>query len=112
MILRVHMGPYGPGRALEEREKFKKNTFSLSSIFSQKTVVFNFLTTFFNGKTVFFRFLAEIRLRTLIKSSQKQVLDPNRAISIPPAPCLKLQSERSDDGLARVFSLYFFLSFI
>ena len=41
---------------------------------------------------MFFKFLAEIRLRTPLKSPHK-VLDPDRAIFIPPAPCLKSQSE-------------------
>ena len=41
-----------------------------NSLFS-KIVLFYLQTTFFDGQTVFFRFLAEIRLRTLIKSSQK-----------------------------------------
>ena len=47
---------------------------------------------FFEGKTAFFRYLAEIRLRTLINHLKKQVLDPKRANSVPPAPCLKPQS--------------------
>ena len=34
-------------------------------------IVFDLQTIFFDGKTVFFRFLAEIRLRTLIKPHQK-----------------------------------------
>ena len=36
---------------------------------------------------MFFKFLAEIRLRTPINHLKKQVLDPFRAIFIPPAPC-------------------------
>ena len=52
---------------------------------------------------MFFRFLAEIRLRTLINHLKIQVLDPNRAIFIPPAPCLKSQSER--DNMETKFDL-------
>ena len=37
-----------------------------------KIIVFDLQTAFFVGKTVFFRFLAEIRLRTPLKSPQKQ----------------------------------------
>ena len=44
---------------------FKNDTFS------QEVVASDLQTTFFDGKTVFFRFLAEIRLRTPIKSPQK-----------------------------------------
>ena len=44
---------------------------SLRNTFFSKIIVFNLQTTFFDGKTVFFRFLAEIRLRTPLKSSQK-----------------------------------------
>ena len=73
-----NMGPYGPvwarigpTRALEEREKFKK-TYFLNKTFFSKIIVFDLQTMLFDEKTVFFRFLAEICLRTLIKSLQKQ----------------------------------------
>ena len=48
---------------------------------------------FFDQETVFFRFLAEIRLRTPLKSPQKQSSRPISCNFIPPAPCLKLQSD-------------------
>ena len=41
---------------------------------------------------MFFGFLDQIRFRTPLKSPQNQVLDRNRANSLPPAPCLELQS--------------------
>ena len=49
-------------------------------------------TKFLYNFNVFFRFLAEMRFRTIIKLLQKQVLEPKRAVLVPPAPCLKLQS--------------------
>ena len=61
----------GEARALEEREKFKRMYLFLSNTFFYEIVVFDLQTTSFDGKTVFFRSLAEIRLRTLIKSPQK-----------------------------------------
>ena len=82
--------------ALEEREKFKKNApFFLSNTLFSKIVVFDLQTTFSDEKTVFFRLLAEIRLRTLINCPKKASSPPKRANSVPPAPCLKLQSECS-----------------
>ena len=47
---------------------------------------------------MFFRFLAEIRLRMLIKSSQKASSEPKRENSVPFAPCLKLQSAWTSGG--------------
>ena len=44
--------------------------FLCNTVFS-KIVDFDLQITFFDGQTVFLRFLAEIRLRTLIKSPQK-----------------------------------------
>ena len=74
----AHMGPYGsvwarmgPARALEEREKFRTNTLFLRNAFFSKIVVFELQTMLFDCFNVFFRFLAEIRLRTPIKSPQK-----------------------------------------
>ena len=68
------MGPYGPvrahmgpARALEEREKFRKNIFSLRNTFLSKIVVFDLHMLFFVRFNVFFRFLAEIRFRTIIR---------------------------------------------
>ena len=71
-------GPYGPiwarmgpARALEEREKFRKSApCSYLTYLYQKS---SFLTSTrrFNGFNMFFRFLAEIRFRTIMKSSQK-----------------------------------------
>ena len=55
----------------EKNGNVKKTYFFSSNTFFSKIVVFDLQTTFFDGKTVFFRFLAEIRLRTLIKSPQK-----------------------------------------
>ena len=49
----------------------KKHAFSLSDTFFAKIVVFDLQTTFFHCFTVFFRCLAEIHLRTPIKSPQK-----------------------------------------
>ena len=60
-----------PARALEEREKLKKMNYFFSNTFFQEIVVFDLQTAFVDGKTVFFRFLAEIRLRTPLKSPQK-----------------------------------------
>ena len=71
-MFRAHMGP---ARALEEREKLEKHIF-LSITFLLKIIVFDLQTTFFNDFNVFFRFLAEIRLRTLIKSLQKASYRP------------------------------------
>ena len=73
------MGPYGPilarmgpARSLEEREnKKQKAHLSLRDTFFSKIVVFDLQTTIFDGLNVFFRLLAEMRLRTLIKSLQK-----------------------------------------
>ena len=50
-----------------------KNTVfpSKSVVWKSKMTVFNIYTTFFDGFNMFFRFLAEIRLRTIIKSPQK-----------------------------------------
>ena len=75
----AHKGPYGPlwahmgpARALEEREKCRKNIpFSHVTHFHQKSLFFDLQTAFFDGFNVLFRFLAEIRLRTIIKSPQK-----------------------------------------
>ena len=62
----------GPARALEERERFRKITlFLVLNTFFLKIVVFDLQTVFFDGFNVFFRFLAEVRLRMLIKSPQK-----------------------------------------
>ena len=46
-------------------------TYVFRTAFFSKIVVFNLQTTIFDGKTVFFKFLAEIRLRTPIKSPQE-----------------------------------------
>ena len=61
----------GPARALEERDKFRKNMFCLRNTLFLKIVIFDLQTKFVDGFNEFFRFLAEIRLRTLIKSPQK-----------------------------------------
>ena len=61
----------GPARALEEREKFKKNTHFFKHMFIKTIVVSDLYMTFFNGFYVFFRFLAEIRFRTIMKLPQK-----------------------------------------
>ena len=45
--------------------------FCFNSARFSKIVVLDLQTAFFDEKTVFFRFLAEIRLRTLIRSPQK-----------------------------------------
>ena len=79
-------GPLKSGKSSE------KTHFMLSNTFFAKIVVLDLQTMFFDGKTMFFKFLAEIRLRPPIKSPQKPSFRPNRAIFIPPAPCLKLQS--------------------
>ena len=50
----------GPARALEEREKFRKNIIFLNNTFFSKIYVFDLQTAFFDGKSMFFRFLAEI----------------------------------------------------
>ena len=42
---------------------------------------------------MFFRFLAETRFRTIMKLLQKPVLEPTRAVLVPPSPRLKQQSE-------------------
>ena len=70
-------GPYGPiwarmgpARALEEREKFRKNYFLRNTCLS-KIVVVDIHVTFLNGFNLFFRFLAEIRFRTIMKLPQK-----------------------------------------
>ena len=70
--------------------------------FSQKTVAGDIHTAVFDGSNAFFTFLAEICLRTPLKSLQHQVLDPKRANSVPPAPCLKLQSAVFATGTAFV----------
>ena len=68
----AHKGPYGPGPDPWRAGIIQENQpFFLSNTFSPKIVVFDLQTTFFDGKTVFFRSLAEIRLRTLIKSPQQ-----------------------------------------
>ena len=54
-------GPLKGGRSSKTKKK-------ISNAFFFKIVVFDLQTMFFDGKTVFFRFLAEIRLTTLIKS--------------------------------------------
>ena len=59
----------GPTRALEEQDKLNKYIFYVTHF--SEIVIFDLQTTFLDGKTVFFRFLAEIRLRTLINSPQK-----------------------------------------
>ena len=68
------MGRYRPIWArpgpLKSCRSSKNACFSGKTFFSQ-IVVLNLQTTFFDGKTVFFRFLAEMRLRTLINSLQK-----------------------------------------
>ena len=60
-------GPYGPlwahvgpARALEEREKFRKNALFFRAAFLSTDVVFYLQTAFFDCFNVFFRFLAEI----------------------------------------------------
>ena len=93
--IRAHVGPYGPIWARPgplKSGKIKKTYLFYVTYYSQKTSFFNLQTMFFHSFNVCFRFLAEIHLRTLIKSPQKQVLDPKHANSVPPAPCLKLQS--------------------
>ena len=59
------MGPYepmrarmGPARALEEREKFRKNAPVFFQTTVQKIAVFDLHMTFFDSFNVFFRFLA------------------------------------------------------
>ena len=71
-------GPYGPIRArmgpartLEEREKIrKKRTFFLRNT-SQKSSFLTSIIFSFDSFNVLLRFLAEIRLRTILKSPQK-----------------------------------------
>ena len=46
-------------------------TYFLSDSFFSKIIFFNLQTKFFDGQILFFRFLAEIRLRTPLKSHQK-----------------------------------------
>ena len=95
--MRAHVAPYWPvcahmgsARALEERERFRKNApFSLLNACFSKIVVFDLHMTFFDGFNVFFRCLAEIRFRTIMKLLQKQVLELKRAVFVPPSPCLK-----------------------
>ena len=71
----AHMGP---ARALGEQEKFKKDSLFLRNTFFSKIIVFDLQTKLFDGKTAFFRLLAEIRLRTLIKSHQKASSRPKK----------------------------------
>ena len=87
------MGPYGPIWArpgpLKSGKSKKKTPLILSNTFFSEIVVFDLQTRFFDGKTVFFRFLAEIRLRTLIKSPQKPSYRPkNVQIPYPLHPAL------------------------
>ena len=84
------MVPYGPARALEDRETFK--IFVHTHVY-QQSFLFDLHLAFFDGFNAFFRFLAEIRLRTIVKLPRKPILEPKRAVLVPPAPCLKLQSE-------------------
>ena len=73
--IRAHMGPHGPiwpgpGPSRAEKVK-KKHTFCLNNTFLLKIDVFDLQTLFFHCFKVFFKFLAEICLRTHIKSHQK-----------------------------------------
>ena len=70
------MGPYGPGPGPWRAGKVQKMHLFLSKSFFKEIVVFDLQTPIFDGKTVFFRFLAEIRMRTLAKSSQKASSGP------------------------------------
>ena len=57
---------------------------------------------FFHGFNMFFRFPAEIRLNL-----KNQVLDTKRANSVPPAPCLKLQSAYPDHMMQNLVIVLF-----
>ena len=62
----------GPARALEEREKFRKNAHvSLRNTFFSEITVFDLHMALSDIFNVFFRFLAEIRFRTIMKLPQK-----------------------------------------
>ena len=61
----------GPARALEEREKFRTNTFFAQHTFFSKIVVLDPHMALFDSFSVFLRFLAEIRYRTMMKLPQK-----------------------------------------
>ena len=67
----------GPARALEEREKYKKNLpLFLRNTFLFKIFVFGLQTAFFYGFSVLLSFLAEKSYRTNMKSPQKASLEP------------------------------------
>ena len=97
----LHAKPFRIIQKLPQKLNFRSPIFLHNAFFS-KIVVFDLQTQFFDEKPVFFRFLAEIRLRTLIKSPQKQVFEPKRANSVPPATCLKLQSEQEVPPVSRI----------
>ena len=79
-------------------QKSKEHVKTIKSVVVvTKTTIFmknRFLSShiFFYSFNVFFRFLAEIRLRTIMKLPQKQILEQHRAVFVPLSPCLKEQS--------------------
>ena len=87
------MGPCGPGPGPYEGEKFKGKPNYFKQFLLSEIDIFYLHITFLNSFHVFFRFLAEIRFRTIMKLLRKQVLEPKRAVWVPPSPCLKQQSE-------------------
>ena len=56
---------------LEFREKLNFETDFLRNTSLSKIIVFDLYAAFFDGFNMFFRFLAEMRLRIIIKSHQK-----------------------------------------
>ena len=79
----------GPARALDEREKFRKNIHAFVQTSFSKTIAFDIHMMFFDSFNVFFRFLAEIPFRTIMKLPQKVSSRTKRAVLVPPSPCLK-----------------------
>ena len=96
--IRAHMGAYGsvwarmgPARALEEREKFRKNEFaSVSNVFSQKHKFWPSICRYLIIWTCSSDFLPKYASERLWNYLKKQVLEPKRAILVPPAPCLNI----------------------
>ena len=80
-------------------------TYFLHNIFFSKIVVLDLQTAFFDGKTVFFRFLAEIRLRTPLRSPQKPSSRPQSCNFVPPCTLPKSHA-RSKQGARHLKGTY------
>ena len=75
--IRAHMGPYGPGPLKSRKGSEKTHIFVEQHFFSQKSLFLTSRQHFLMEKPCSSGYLAQIRLRTLIKSPQKASSRPN-----------------------------------